>query len=157
MKQILSLIIVSLLSATGFSQEKQHDIIAQAIEAKQYIFKARTALPQTGGARQLTSSYDLTLRNDSLIAYLPYFGRAYSSAIGRSTSGIDFTSTKFSYKVTQDKRGGWTIFIEPKDAEDVRQLTLNLSKNGYGTLLVTNQNRQPISFSGVVETLKESR
>jgi hypothetical protein len=157
MKQILSLIIASLLFNAGFAQDKEKGKVEEAITAKKYIFKARTALPLSGGTRQLNSSYDLTLRNDTLIAYLPYFGRAYNATIGRTTSGIDFTSTKFTYKVTEGKKGGWTIFIEPKDVDDVRQLSLNLSKNGYGTLHVTNQNRQPISYTGAVEPLDQSK
>jgi hypothetical protein len=155
MKRLSYFILFSLFFATTFAQDNQNT--AQAIEAKQYIFRARTALPQTGGARQLTSSYDVTVRNDTVIAYLPYFGRAYSAAIGRTPSGIDFTSTKFTYNIKEGKKGGWSILIEPKDVEDVRQLTLNLSENGYGTLMVTSQNRQPISFTGVAEPLKEKK
>ena len=47
------------------------------------------------------------------------------------------------------------IEIKPKDANDVQQLNLNLSENGYGTLLVNNQNRQPISFTGKADPLKK--
>lgn len=112
-------------------------------------------MPATGGARQLTSEYDLTVNSDSVIAYLPYFGRAYSATPGRTNDGINFTSTKFTYNITEGKKGGWMIEIKPKDAGDVQQLNLNLSKNGYGTLLVNNQNRQSISFTGKADPIKQ--
>jgi hypothetical protein len=47
------------------------------------------------------------------------------------------------------------IEIKPKDAGDVQQLNLNLSKNGYGTLLVNSQNRQSISFTGKADPIKK--
>ena len=104
MKRLSYFILFSLFFATTFGQDKQET--AQAIEAKHYIFRAQTALPQTGAARQLTSSYDVTVRNDTVIAYLPYFGRAYSAAIGRTPSGIDFTSTKLHTISRKLKRAG---------------------------------------------------
>jgi hypothetical protein len=158
MKPLINLLIVSLFSVTtAFSQSDKSSQLKNAIESKQYIFKARTVLPQSGGARQLTSEYDFTVNKDSVIAYLPYFGRAYVATIGQSNDGINFTSTDFSYKVTEEKKGGWLVEIKPKKAGDVQQIVLNLSKNGYGTLHVNSQNRQAISFTGKVDPLKKNQ
>jgi hypothetical protein len=76
-------------------------------------------------------------------------------AIGRSTDPLNFTSTDFKYNVSPGKKGGWVIEIKPKDAGDVRELNLNISSSGYGTLYVNQQNRQAISYSGKVEPLKK--
>jgi hypothetical protein len=156
MKPLINLIILSLLFAgTATAQNEKNDPLKDAIATKNYVFKARTVMPSTGGARQLTSEYDLTVNSDSVIAYLPYFGRAYSATPGRTNDGINFTSTNFTYNVTEGKKGGWMIEIKPKDAGDVQQLNLNLSKNGYGTLLVNSQNRQSISFTGKADPIKK--
>jgi hypothetical protein len=156
MKPLINLIILSLLFAgTTFAQNEKKDPIKEAIESKHYVFKARTVMPATGGVRQLTSEYDLTVNNDSVVAYLPYFGRAYSATPGQANAGINFTSTNFTYNVTEGKKGGWMIEIKPKDAGDVQQLNLNLSKSGFGTLLVNNQNRQSISFTGKADPFKK--
>jgi hypothetical protein len=156
MKPLINLIILSLLTAgTAFSQNEKKDPVKDAIESKHYVFTARNMMPLTGSVRQLTSQYDLTVNNDSVVAYLPYFGRAYSAVPGKTNDGINFTSTKFSYNVTEGKKGGWMIEIKPKDAGDVQQLNLNLSKNGYGTLVVNNQNRQSISFTGKADPVKK--
>jgi hypothetical protein len=156
MKTSINLILLILVfSLSGYSQDNKQNPVAQAIEAKEYVFKARSVLPATGGTRQLTSQYDFTINHDSAIAYLPYFGRAYVATIGKTgDGGINFTSTDFSYTVTEEKKGGWTIQIKPKDAGDVQQVTLNISKNGYGTLHVNSQNRQAISFTGKVDPIK---
>ena len=156
MKALINLIILSLAFAgTTVAQNEKKDPVKDAIESKHFVFKARTVMPATGGVRQLTSEYDLTVNNDSVVAYLPYFGRAYSATPGKTSDGINFTSTDFTYNVTQGKKGGWMIEIKPKDAGDVQLLNLDLSKNGYGTLHVNNQNRQAISFTGKADPIKK--
>ena len=156
MKSLMSFILLSLVFATGsFAQDDKKNPVAEAIESKQFVFKARTVLPATGATRQLTSEYDFTVNNDSAIAYLPYFGRAYVATLGKNNEGINFTSTDFSYKVSEGKKGGWLIEIKPKDAGDVQMINLNLSKSGYGTLHVNSQNRQSIAFTGKVDPLKK--
>lgn len=119
------------------------------IKTKEFVFKAQTVLPMTGMSRQLTSEYDVRFLGDSVVAYLPYFGRAYSAGYGEG-GGIDFTSTKFEYKVKERKKGGWDISIRPQDAKDVQSLNFTVSENGYASLQVTSNNRQPISYNGYV-------
>jgi hypothetical protein len=155
MKPLINLIILWLAFVnTGLAQNDKQDPVKNAIESKHYIFKARTVMPATGGTRQLTSQYDLTVNDDSVVAYLPYFGRAYSATPGKTNDGINFTSTDFTYNVSPGKKGGWMIEIKPKDAGDVQQLNLNLSSTGYGTLHVNSQNRQSISFTGKADPIK---
>jgi hypothetical protein len=119
------------------------------IKTTEFVFKAQTVLPMTGMSRQLTSEYDVRFLGDSVVAYLPYFGRAYSAGYGEG-GGIDFTSTKFEYKVKERKKGGWDISIRPQDAKDVQSLNFTVSENGYASLQVTSNNRQPISYNGYV-------
>lgn len=155
MKSLYSLLIVTLLASTQAFTQAKKDGVAAAIQAKEYVFKARTVMPGSGTTRQLTSTYDFTVNGDSVISYLPYFGRAYVAPIGKTESVLDYTSTDFSYKASEGKKGGWVIEIRPKDAADVELVSINISKGGYGTLYVNSRNRQGISFSGKVEPLKK--
>ncbi len=156
MKAIFTILVISLAVSTGgFAQDKKDNPIATAIEKKEYVFKVRTIMPATGGTRQVNSTYDFTVNDDTLISYLPYFGRAYAAPIGRGSDPLNFTSSDFTYIVTKGKKGGWMIEIRPKDARDIQVMNLNLSENGYGTLYVNQQNRQAISYSGKVEPLKK--
>lgn len=157
MKNIVKPLMVALLglitASAVFAQDKKNEEenkIANAINSKNYTFRANTALPLRGRTIQLTSDYTLTVRNDSVIAYLPYFGRAYTAPIDPSKAALDFTSTDFGYKSDQNKKGNWQIEIKPKDAGDVRQLFLSISKGGYGSLQVTSNNRQSITFNGSI-------
>lgn len=156
MKALITLLILSFaVAGEGLAQDENEIPVSQAIESKQYVFKVRSIMPQSGGTRQVTSQWDFTVNGDSIVSYLPYFGRAYVAPIGQSTDPLNFTSTDFTYEVKQAKKGGWLIEIRPKDAKDVRTMNLNISKAGYGTLYVNHQNRQNISYSGKVEPLKK--
>lgn len=131
------------------AQDLDKSVVQNFIKTKEFVFKAQTVLPMTGMSRQLTSEYDVRFLGDSVVAYLPYFGRAYSAGYGEG-GAIDFTSTKFEYKVKERKKGGWDISIKPQDAKDVQALNFTVSENGYATLQVTSNNRQSISYNGYV-------
>lgn len=145
------IVLVGILSVSfAHAQSVDKSTIQNFIKGKTLVFKAQTVIPMTGMVRTLTSDYELKLVGDSLICYLPYFGRAYSAGYGEG-GGINFTTTKFDYKATQRKKGGWDIIIQPKDVNDVRVLNLTVFEKGYGNLQVLSNNRQPISFTGFVE------
>jgi hypothetical protein len=75
------LLVFAFCCITVQAQEKS-TAIKSMIEAKQFVFKAQTVLPASMATRQLSGdNYDLKLFGDSLISYLPYFGRAYSAPI----------------------------------------------------------------------------
>lgn len=140
----------------GFGQNPVDDKTKALIDTKNFIFRAETAIPQRGGTRYLTSEYDLRVSKDTVIAFLPYFGRAYTAPMDPTKGGIKFTSTDFEYTARQKKRG-WDITITPKDATDadVRYLVLSISNKGYGSLRVICNNRDAISFSGYITGVKK--
>ncbi|HYH14546.1 MAG TPA: DUF4251 domain-containing protein [Flavisolibacter sp.] len=138
------------VTAQSSKQSKNgEEDIKQLLEGKEYIFRAQSTSPLRGGFRQLTSEYDLRLYGDSLVSYLPYFGRAYTAPLNPRESGIQFTSTQFDYNVSARKKG-WDITLRPRDVSNVQQMILNVTKSGRATLQVISNNREPISFNGVI-------
>ena len=135
------------------AQDQKDSSFQQMIEAKSFIFKAQSALPLRGSTRQLTSEYDLKLLGDSVVSYLPYFGRAYSAPMNPNEGGIQFTSTDFNYSVKKKKKG-WDVTILPKDTKDVRELFLSISTGGYASLRAISNNRDAISYNGIVEKVR---
>jgi hypothetical protein len=120
------------------------------VESGNYLFIPQTALPIHGQVRQLTADYDLTITKDKIVSALPYFGRAYT-AVDPTKGGMDFTTKQFDYTIAPRKKGGWEVVIKPKDLkEDVRQLYLTISQDGYTTLRVVSDNRDPISYNGSI-------
>ena len=147
-KTILFIVLFSGLGSDAGAQEKGK-ALKDLLDSRHFTFKARTMMPTGRGARQLTSDYDLTIKGDTVVAYLPYFGRAYAPVLP-GEGGIDFTSTHFTYKI-REKKDEWLVTIQPKDTRDVRQLYLTIQDNGYAQLQVNSNNRQPISYSGQIE------
>jgi len=135
-------------------QAKTEAEIKSMIDAKSYVFVAQYVQPMRGGNRYITPDYDLRVGADSLVAYLPYFGRAYVAPMNNEDAGVQFTTTKFDYKTVENK-DGWDISIIPKNAKDIRRMQISVSKNGYATLHVTCDNRDPISYQGYVEAKKQ--
>ena len=167
MKIILKYFTVIALLALAFPQDGNAQEVARnkrkikhiagiehLIEGKRFRFEAQTVSPSGGPTRQLTSYYDLTIKGDSLVSFLPYFGRAYVAPMSANDAGIRFTSTEFNYEINPRKKGGWNIKITPKDVNTVQQMNLSVSANGQASLHVTSNNRQPISFMGVIREVK---
>jgi hypothetical protein len=138
---------------------------ARIIDEKNYVFVATTAIPSNssdmntilnnispgagGGAISLSGgSYDLSITPDSLVAYLPYYGRAYRASVGNDENGHKFTAKKFTYTITKHKKGGWNIVMTTSDVNDNVRMNLDVSESGYATLNIISNNKQSISYNG---------
>jgi len=72
------------------------------------VFNAETAYPQHGDSNSLSVGYDMRVSKDSVVVFLPYYGRAYV-APNSSEGGIAFTSPQFEYAIQQQRNFGWNI------------------------------------------------
>lgn len=166
----LCLTVLTIFAAVPVMAQTDKATTEKIISAQQYVFVATTAFPMNatdmsavmskmpgnmnaGGTINLTgASYDLQVTKDSVVAYLPYYGRSFVSRMGDTDGGIKFKSKEFSYKAATRKKGGWIITIKPKDTQDKYNsnyvLTLNVTTAGYASLTVTSNNQQPINFNG---------
>lgn len=153
-KTFLGLFFLGLYTTFAHAQDIDKTQVKNFIESKEFVFKAQTVMPMSGGSRQLTTDYDVRFLGDSIISYLPYFGRSYTATYGSEGGGIDFTSTKFDYKVKARKKGGWDVTIKPSDVKEIQEMNFTISDNGSTSLRVTSTNRQPISFYGHVTNRK---
>ena len=160
---VMVLAFINAADAQMSRQEKkaaEEAAVKNMVETNNFCFTADYALPMTGGSKILTSTYDLKITKDSVIAFLPYYGQAYlSPPPGETEGGIKFTTTNFSFAQKAGKKGGWQITIKPKDHDitnwrDVQEMTLDISKDGYASLAVISSNRDPISFQGDVVARK---
>ena len=127
------------------------------VNTQSFVFVLQFVMPSTGGTRHLTSYYNLDVFKDSVISYLPYFGRAYSPPINSTDIAFSFTSTNFYYKVTPGKKGSWNILIKPKDISNVQQLNLQVFNNSSASLNITSVNRDAISYQDYITARKEKK
>ena len=151
---VKSLAIICFLSTKVDAQNLDKHAVQNAVETKEFVFKAQTVMPMSGGSKQLTTEYDVKFLGDSIVSYLPYFGRAYNASYGSTDGGINFTSTKFEYKAKAGKKGAWDITVKPKDAKEIQEMNFTISENGSTSLRVTSTNRQPISYYGHIVNRK---
>lgn len=130
--------------------------IKKMLDAKTYTFVAQSVNPMRGWAHELnTNEYDLKITPDTVVSYLPFFGRAYVAPIYPEDGGIKFTSLKFNYTANAKKNGSLEVVIKPIDTKEIVQMYLSISANGYGTLSINSYNRDPISFYGYVQENKK--
>jgi hypothetical protein len=174
-----------LLAQAWHKAQKPKRTLKRIVNGKSYVFKANFALPMgsasvqmsgfntmqmnnianamNGASVPLTSTYDLTLSNDTLTAFLPYYGVAYTAPpMGSIEGGVKFTTTKFDYKVTEKKNGNIEILFKPLDLtprapSDVQRMILTVSASGFANLQITLVNRQPISYTGTLEEIKPKK
>ncbi len=168
MKNLKSFLVAAAVLATvQVSAQTDKETTARLVESKNLVFNATTAYPlsgadinavlskmpggQSGNAIQLNGSdYQLKIGKEQVEAYLPYYGRAFSPQRDINDSGIKLKSENFSYISEKKKKGNYVITIKPKNDRDVQTMTLNISQNGYASLSVTSNNRQPITFNGYI-------
>ena len=154
MKTFVRFFSILLIGVMGFvpvdAQETDAATLKSILQNKNFTFRAQSAWPLQGTVVQLTAGYDMRVLQDSINAFLPYFGRAYTACYS-TENWIKFISKKFDYKLKEKHKGGWELTIKPTDTRDITELTYSISTNGYATLQVISNNRQAISFYGIVE------
>jgi hypothetical protein len=143
--------------------------VKKLLASKRFAFQAQYAQPLGGtttnlngrqinlspdgsGQIYLNYNYDFKIRPDSIISYLPYYGRTQFDAGYNSTTGngIEFTSTKFGYESKAGKKGSTIITITPEDAKYNRKFILEVYSNGYAQLQALITNRNAIFFNGFI-------
>ncbi|TCC93338.1 DUF4251 domain-containing protein [Pedobacter frigiditerrae] len=164
------------VSMVALSANAQTDkaTTTRIVEEKNYVFVATNAMPlnsteinniiskmpggNNGGNISLTgSNYDVEVSSDSLVVYLPYYGRSFSAPMNNDESGYKFKAKKFTYEIKKRKKGGWDIQIATKDVKDNVRMNLSISENGYGTLSVMSNNKQSISYNGYLSEPKKAK
>ncbi len=145
--------------STGCTTEKHAsktastEEIVKAISTDRWIFTVHNVMPQSGRSRSANGIYEVHCSSDTVVVYLPYFGRSYSAAMN-SKGPLDFQTTSFSFTKKQNRKAGWDIMIKPKDNSEIQSLSFILYDNGSAQLNVLLTNRSPISFSGIISQKK---
>lgn len=97
--------------------------LREKIESFNFKFNATYAHPQNYKSVYLSSYYDVKVSPDTVKAYLPFFGRAYTAPMNSREGGIKFESTDFEYIIEEGKKDGrWQITINTKDTPSVMSI-----------------------------------
>lgn len=154
---LLTAVLISACSGSKKAAASIYDSkqITNAIDSSRWQFIAYQVSPQFGRVRQVNGLYNVSMRDNKLLVYLPYFGRATGGAdIFSNRSPLDFTSAEFSPTVTKPSADEWRIAIKPQDNREVQLMNFTLFSTGSASLNVVMTNRSAISFTGRVEPAK---
>ena len=123
--------------------------VKTALSEKHYLINVDRMYPLSGAPRHLTFGYSIEVRNDSLISYLPYFGRAFNVPSGGGKA-LNFSEPIGSYQEQKKSDGQWHIEIGVKNEEDTYSYYIDVFDNGNTSIAVQSREREPISFSGMM-------
>lgn len=163
----LSVAVLAFISLNALAQTDKATT-AKIVTAKTYTFVARSATPlntqdvsavmsrmpggMQGGTINLdASTYEVRVTPDSVVAYLPYYGRSYTATIGQTDGGIKFNSKKFTYKSKKGKKHGWDVVVDTKDVNENYRLAFSIGDEGYVTLSLNSNNKQSITYQGYLK------
>lgn len=132
-------------------KEKEKEV-KELLESGFYTINVNRALPLNGTAINLTSSYTLEMRGDTVISHLPYFGRAYNIPYGGG-EGLRFKRKTCRKSIVFDDKGTADAVFEVKTDEDNFSYHIKVFANGSATIFVQPVNRQSISFHGGLSIL----
>jgi len=151
MKALLYGIIMIILP--GIARGQETDTTPQRISQYKYLFIPQTVYPMSMRPRPVTTDFELRIQPDSVVCYLPYFGRAYSADYFSRQSPTDFTSVDFAY---EEKKTGERseITIRPEDTRDIRELRLTYyDESVYADVHIILNRQQAIEYRGRLEVI----
>lgn len=134
----------------------QKEMVKTVLNNKNFVFNATHVLPLGGTSRYMNYDYDVTVRNDSVFSYLPYFGVAYHIEYGSTKGGFQFDLPLEKYKFEKNKNE-YRVSFEVKNKNDVIDFNFSISETGYTTLTVNSVNRQSISYYGIIEAPEDKK
>ena len=106
------------------------------------------------GSSQHVTNYSVTVKDGVLNSHLPYIGQAWRVPYGGGHA-LNFKADIGSYNVARTRDDGYEVRIYVKTDEDQHVYTLTVFNNGRASLDVQSQNRERISFSGMMDFYSE--
>ncbi len=164
-KWILPLLAVVLtVSSCGVlsSETREERALREAREAKMVDENLQSAnfrieidrMYPVRGSSQHVTNYSVTVKDGVLNSHLPYIGQAWRVPYGGGHA-LNFKADIGSYNVARTRDDGYEVRIYVKTDEDQHVYTLTVFNNGRASLDVQSQNRERISFSGMMDFYSE--
>lgn len=158
--KLVTIILVAFISTQAFAQDKKNKKVSNDLElrnmldSQRFVFVPSSITPQRGRTRYLDGYFDLRLKNDSLISYLPFFGRADIAPISADDYGIRFTSTDFEYSYKPAKKRSYEVTMKVRDNSNSNKFFLIVYDNLTASLIVTGNFRDQVTFRGYIRPIK---
>jgi hypothetical protein len=124
--------------------------IEEMLAARLYKVDFTRAYPASAPSFHLNYPYFISVIDDRVESFLPYFGRAYMLPYGGG-EGLRFEGRISGYTQSIKKKGQREITFSARTGEDEYDFTLTVRPTGECDLTVMPMNKQSISFSGEID------
>ena len=142
---------------SGMSKAERKAYVAEQVynglNDRHYTIEVDYMTQRRGGTRSVTGGYELTVKGDTVISYLPYFGEVYNtrSVPYGQLKGLNFTGLIYNYSAVVVKDGEYRIQFQTETEEDRYIYSIQMFDNGKSYIDVLGENRNGISFIGDVK------
>ncbi len=93
----------------------------------------------------------LTIKNDSIIADLPYYGVRTSGGGYNTDTGIEINQPLENYQIKSGKKNTIVITLDASSGTESYDITLRLNaKTGYSSIFISSTQRRSISYTGSI-------
>ena len=133
------------------AQDSTKQSMKDILDSKHFEFEPISMTTAHGKFRHVDGGYFLLINGDTLKTYLPYIGRAYNASFGSSEAGFDFTSTDYTYTVSEGKKKKYTVEAKTKDRMYNAEFTLTVYDDGTAYLRAYSSDREAVSYNGSVK------
>lgn len=116
------------------------------------VINVLNAFPNSSSSQILNLDYGYTLeiKRSEIKVDLPYFGRMYTPSFDNEKNSYHFTSKDFTIAEQNGKKGSSVYTINLKDQQNVKNIMLEVYKNGKAYLSIQANDRQSISYDGYI-------
>ena len=121
--------------------------VKEMLDNRHFKIEVDMMHPLNYPSKSLTSYFSLEIRNDSILSYLPYLGRAYQVPYGGGKA-LNFDAPIRQYQESFPKKHMRRIDLSTDNGEDLLFYSIEVFTNGKSTIYVQSRNRQSISFDG---------
>ena len=150
---ISAVILVAMLTGCATSAERlerqarEAAMVKEALQNRRYTIDIHMMHPLRGRAVNVTSNYSVEVKGDTLVSYLPYFGRAYQVPYGGG-KGLNFIAPITGYQSETDRKGTTRIMLTSENEEDSYLYVLEVFSNGESSVEVQSRQRDRIYSTG---------
>ena len=134
-------------------EAREAKMVDENLQSANFRIEIDRMYPVRGSSQHVTN-YSVTVKDGVLNSHLPYIGQAWRVPYGGGHA-LNFKADIGSYNVVRTRDDGYEVRIYVKTDEDQHVYTLTVFNNGRASLDVQSQNRERISFSGMMEFYTE--
>ena len=137
---------------SGMTKDERKAYVANQVvsnlDQQHYTIEVDAMKSLRGSLRMLNDRYELTVKADTVVSYLPYFGEVYKAYPYMQQIGLNFTGKIYDYVASMVKQGQFRISFKTKTEEDTYVYNIDVFDNGKSDISVYGQFRDGIFFSG---------